>query len=429
MSETGFDVVIVGGGLAGGLSALALHQSRPTFRIALIEAGQEFGGNHRWSWFDSDLNARGKALMEPFRKTQWPSGYLVKFPQFERHLDTQYSSLSSSDFHEALTRLLPSEALYPGRTANVLDETGVTLDDGTRLNARLVVDCRNFQPSEHLSGGWQIFMGRHIRLNRPHGIKHPVIMDANVDQLAPSGNGGDGNGQGHGAYRFVYVLPLSAHDVFVEDTYYADIAKLDRSALSERIDQYAHQNGWHKGTSIGHETGLLPVLTGGDFHAYQEEMRIPGVVVSGARGGFTHPLTSYTMPMAVENALALADDADLPAGQMVAIFESRARNHWKNTGYYRLLARLLFFAAEPSKRFIIFQRFYRLSQGLIERFYAARSTFQDRARILWGKPPVSIPHAMAAMFKQGAALTSQPSTPHNSDTHLCGTATKTETTQ
>ena len=61
------DVAIVGGGLAGGLIALALHQQRPEFRICLIEGGKTLGGNHRWSWFETDLDASGKALMEPFR--------------------------------------------------------------------------------------------------------------------------------------------------------------------------------------------------------------------------------------------------------------------------------------------------------------------------------------------------------------------------
>jgi lycopene beta-cyclase len=37
---------------------------------------------------------------------------------------------------------------------------------------------------------------------------------------------------------------------------------------------------------------------------------------------------------------------------------------------------------------------------LIERFYAARSTFIDKARILIGKPPVSISRAMAQIIEQ-----------------------------
>jgi lycopene beta-cyclase len=396
MSETVFDVVIVGGGLSGGLTALALHKARPNFHLAVVEAGKSFGGNHRWSWFDSDLDDDGRALLAPIRKTEWDKGYDVSFPKLKRTLHTGYTSMASSDFHEGLLRTLPPEALYLGRKAQRIEENGVTLDDGTRLEARLVVDARNFQPSEHLRGGWQVFMGRQIRLDDPHGEERPMIMDADVDQLAPHGNGA--------AYRFVYVLPLSAHDVFIEDTYYADEPKLDRDALSGRIDQYARDRGWHKGTPVSHETGVLPVLTGGDFSAYQDEVRIPGVVAIGARGGFIHPLTSYTMPIAMDNALALAREAELPASQMVALFEARARKHWRSTAYYRLLTRFLFFAADPARRYVVLQRFYGLSQGLIERFYAARSPLRDRARVLWGKPPVTIPRALKAMFQRGRPL-------------------------
>ncbi len=399
MSETVFDVVIVGGGLSGGLTALALHKARPNFRLAVVEAGKTIGGNHRWSWFDSDLDEEGRALLAAIRKTEWDKGYDVSFPKLKRTLHTGYTSMASSDFHEGIVRILPPEALYLGRKAEAIEADGVTLDDGTRLEARLAIDARNFQPSEHLRGGWQVFMGRQMRLEDPHGEERPMIMDADVDQLAPKGNGA--------AYRFVYVLPLSAHDVFIEDTYYADDPGLDRAALSGRIDRYARDRGWQGGTPVGHETGVLPVLTGGDFNAYQNEVRIPGVVAIGARGGFIHPLTSYTMPIAMGNALALAKEADLPAAQMVALFETRARSHWRSTAYYRLLTRFLFYAADPERRYVVLQRFYGLSQSLIERFYAARSPLRDRARVLWGKPPVTIPRAVKAMFQRGKPLKSR----------------------
>ncbi|MEO0463256.1 MAG: lycopene beta-cyclase CrtY [Pseudomonadota bacterium] len=396
MNDSTLDVAIVGGGLAGGLMALALHRARPKFRIRLIEAGQTIGGNHRWSWFASDLDAPGRDLLDAFRQTGWDEGYDVRFPKLHRTLETGYRSMASADFHEGLTRLLPEGSVLLGRRASALDATGVTLDTGERLDARTVVDCRSFQPSEHLRGGWQVFMGRHMRLEEAHGIERPVIMDGDLEQLAPHGNGA--------AYRFVYVLPLGAHDIFVEDTYYADDPKLDRAALSGRIDQYCHRKGWMNGMPVGHETGVLPVLTGGNFGAYQAEVRIPGVVIAGARGGFTHPLTSYTIPIAVENALALADEADLTGAQMAALFERRARQHWSRTGYYRMLARFLFFAADPDKRVKVFERFYGLRQGLIERFYAARSPLRDRVRVLWGKPPVSIPRAVKAIFQRGKPL-------------------------
>lgn len=401
MSDSHVDCAIVGGGPAGGLIALALHRARPNYRIALIEAGRTIGGNHRWSWFDSDLSEDGRALMSAFRQTSWDDGYGVQFPKYRRKLTTAYRSMASSDFHEGLVRELPEDALYLGRKAVGVDARGVDLAptefrEPERIEARAVIDCRSFKPSEHLNGGWQVFLGRHIRLPEAHGVERPVIMDATVDQLAPHGNGG--------AYRFVYVLPLASHDVFIEDTYYADDPDLDRGALSGRIDQYAAENGWSDNAIVGHEAGVLPVLTGGNFARYQDEVRIPGVAIAGARGGFTHPLTSYTMCIAVENALAVAAEADLSGEQLAAMFEARARRHWRRTGYYRLLARFLFFAAKPDKRVKVFQRFYALREGLIERFYAARSNPFDKLRVLWGEPPVPIPAAILAMFRKGASL-------------------------
>jgi len=390
------DCVIVGGGLAGGLIALALHRARPEFRIALVEAGKVLGGNHRWSWFDSDLSDEGRELLSGFRQSGWETGYEVAFPQYRRALKTPYRSMASADFHSGLMRELPEDAVMLGRKAERLDERGVDLDNGQRLAARSVIDCRAFVPNAHLTGGWQIFLGRHMRTSTLHHLTRPVIMDAHVDQVAPAGNGS--------AYRFVYTLPLGAHDLFVEDTYYANDAVLDRSALSARIDAYSSARGWDEYEIVGNEAGLLPVLTGGDFAAYQRDVRIEGVTLAGARGGFTHPLTSYTMSMAVENALAIAADADLSGLQLSLMFEARARRHWAKTRFYRMLARMLLHAAKPEKRVQIFQRFYRLRPGLIERFYAAHSTMLDKVRILSGRPPVSIIRAIGAVFSRGTPL-------------------------
>ena len=386
------EIAIVGGGLAGGLIALALHRRHPDMAIALIERDKVLGGNHRWSWFAGDLDAAGQALMAGFRKTEW-NGYEVRFPAYRRRLRADYLSLASSDFDAALRRELPPEVIVTGAEVTEVGSNRVALASGEPISARAVIDCRTFAASGNLSGGWQVFMGRHLRTPEPHGLDAPIIMDAAVDQ--------------HGAYRFVYTLPLAADELFVEDTYYADTPILDRSALSGRIDPYCRAQGWDA-QIIGGETGVLPVITSGDFAAWRGESAIDGVAAAGARGGFVHPLTSYTLPIAVANALAIADEAELPGVHLAAFIDARARRHWAQTGFYRALGRMLFDAAEPERRYRIFERFYRLPQPLIERFYAARSSLADRARILTGKPPVSIVRAIKALAGKGTPLTERP---------------------
>lgn len=391
------DVVIVGGGLAGGLIALALHRARPEWHLQLIESGEVLGGNHRWSWFSSDLTAAGEALLEQFEQIRWDSGYDVQFPRYRRTLGAGYRSLASEDFDAGLKRLLPPEAIRLKARVATLDAEGVTLESGERIAARTVIDCRSFTPSERLLGGWQIFTGRHFKYDKPHGIAQPIIMDASITQHAPAGN--------RSAYRFMYVLPLAEDELFFEDTYYDEMPAMDRDLLSRRIDQYASENGFVGGTEIGAESGVLPVITGGDFDAYLDSIRIPGVAMAGARGGFSHPLTSYTVPIAVENALAIAQQGDLAGVQLANFCETRAQAHWRTTGIYRALGRMLFKAAEPQRRVDIFQRFYGLPESLIERFYACHSTLPDKARILIGKPPVPIPRAVRALASKGTPLT------------------------
>ena len=390
------DVAIVGGGLAGGLIALALYRAQPDLRFQLIEAGETLGGHHRWSWFESDLSLAGQDLLAPFTKIEWGDGYEVAFPKYRRSMQAGYSSLSSADFDAGLRAVLPDGALSLGQMVRELDANGVTLENGERINARAVIDCRNVVPSQHLLGGWQIFAGRHFKYDSPHGITQPMIMDASVDQHASAGN--------QSAYRFMYVLPLAEDELFFEDTYYDETRALDEDLLSRRIDQYAADMGFADGIEIGREKGILPVITGGNFDAYRASIDIPGVAMAGARGGFSHPLTSYTMPIAVENALAIAEHAHLSGLLLADFVRGRANGHWRKTSIYRALGRMLFKAAEPERRVDIFQRFYQLPESLIERFYACHTTIPDQVRILSGKPPVSIPRAIRALASKGKPL-------------------------
>ncbi|WP_226699296.1 lycopene beta-cyclase CrtY [Qipengyuania gaetbuli] len=384
-----FDIAIVGGGLAGGLAALAIRRAHPSLSLALFEAGGSFGGNHRWSWFESDLSQQGEALLAPFGRTEWAGGNEVRFPAHRRVLSANYRSLDSRDFDRTLRRELPQEAQQLGSRVARLDASGIELATGERVDARTVIDCRDAGPSKHLTGGWQVFLGQHLRTASPHGIERPVIMDATVRQ--------------HGAYRFVYLLPMGPDEIFVEDTYYADSATLDAPALRERIAAYAADKGW-EATVLHEETGVLPVITGGDFAAYRASLEHPEVVLAGARGGFVHPLTSYTIPVAVENAIAIADAAAFPRDELARLVDRRAHEHWRRTGFYRLLGKMLFDAAIPEERYRVFERFYRLGEPLIERFYAARSSALDKLRILSGKPPVPISRAVAALLGKGAPL-------------------------
>ena len=209
-----------------------------------------------------------------------------------------------------------------------------------------------------------------------------MVMDATVAQL-------DG-------YRFVYCLPLAATRMFIEDTYYSDTPGLDRAALGERIHDYAAARGWQVDQPAREESGVLPVAMDGDFEEYWKSGGNK-TAKAGMRAGLFHPTTGYSLPDAVRTAALIAASGDLSGGALHDLTHGFARDMWRRRGFYRMLDKMLFLAAEPEERYRVLERFYRLSPQLIGRFYAGRSTMSDKARILTGKPPVPIGRAIRAI--------------------------------
>lgn len=375
---TDYDVIFAGGGLASTLSAFRLKARRPDLRLLVVEAGERLGGNHTWSCHSTDLSPEQNRWMAPFIAHRWP-GQMVRFPKFTRRLRAPYQSVTAQKLHEAAMPALGGAVRFDTRIA-ALDRASVALEDGTRLTANCIIDGRGPGPSPALALAFQKFVGLEVRLTAPHGETVPVIMDAAVSQS-------DG-------YRFVYTLPFSHDTILIEDTYYADGPDLDRQALHRRIETYAAKRGWEIAETLREETGTLPILLGGDIDAFWREVG-SGAARIGLRAGLFHPTTGYSLPDAATLADALAALPDITTDAAARLTEAASKRLWHERGFYRMLNRLLFLAAEPDKRYQVLQRFYELSEPLIERFYAAGSTYSDKARILIGRPPVPIHRALA----------------------------------
>lgn len=378
------DLAIIGGGLSGGLIALAVRAKHPDARILLVEKDRSVGGNHVWSFFDGDVPDGDRWLIDPMIAHRWEGGHDVRFPKYHRTLSTPYNSITSDSFDRHLRAVL-GDAIVQG-SATALSPQSVTLDDGREIAAQSVIDARGGGDLSVLKCGWQKFVGQRLNLAAPHGLTRPVIMDATVPQI-------DG-------YRFVYLLPIDAQRIFVEDTYYSDGPDLPADAIRARIADYAVAQGWTVETVEHEETGVLPVVHGGDFDAYWPAG--DAVARAGVRGGIFHPMTGYSLPDAVAFALHVADKWPLGGAALARESRSYGKAHWAGAGYYRMLGTILFFAAEPAARYRIFQRFYTLSPALIERFYAGRSTLYDKGRILCGRPPVPITSAIKTLIRRGS---------------------------
>ena len=379
MSHPQAPLIIAGGGLAGSLAALALAKLRPEVPFLLLEGGPAFGGNHVWSYFDADVAEGDRWLIAPFTAHHW-EGYDILFPKRRRTLPTGYNSARSTLLDAMVReRLRPAQYRLGEPIASVAADA-VTLRSGERIAAAAVIDARGPEPSDALELGWQKFVGHEVRLAAPHGLTHPIVMDACVDQ--------------HDGYRFVYVLPFAADRLLIEDTYYSNDPALDRALLGRRIADYAAARGWRIAEVEHEEDGVLPVAMGGDFDAFWPAGDPVGRL--GLRGGFFHPTTGYSLPDAVRTAMLVARATDLTA--LPALLRAEAARLWRERGFYRLLSRMLMRGARPEERRGVLEHFYRLGPERIARFYAGEFTLRDKVRALAGKPPIPIIRGLRAAW-------------------------------
>jgi lycopene beta-cyclase len=381
MSGAPYDVILAGGGLANALIAWRLRTTRPSLRILLLEQADSIGGNHTWSFHDSDLDAAQRQWLAPLVSARWPD-YDVIFPEHARKLDGGYASIFSADFARVIEAALGPALRLAAGIAD-LTPTTVRLAGGEVLHAGAVIDGRGPRATGRLALGYQTFLGQEVRLAAPHGLTSPVIMDASVAQ--------------QGGYRFVYVLPFAPDRVLIEDTHYVDTGAWEPERLRANIAAYAAARGWRIEETIREEHGSLPIVLAGDIDRFWADL--DGQPCSGLRAGLFHPTTGYSLPHAVRLAERIAALDDLTAPALFDAIRDTALHEWRGQRFFRLLNRMLFLAGDADHRWRVMQRFYRLPAPLIARFYAGRLTLGDKARLVSGKPPVPVGQALSAARK------------------------------
>lgn len=362
------DYLLAGGGLQNCLLALLVLDERPEARVTLVDRGDRLGGNQTWSFHAADLPARCEPALGPAVHRSWDD-YDVRFPAYERTVDSGYRTILSRELHALVEQRLaevPHGRLLLRTEIESVGRDHVTLADGTTLHGRVVVDARGLAARPADAGaGYQKFLGLELRLRRPNPSTRPMLMDACVPQV-------DG-------FRFFYVLPLSPDRVLVEDTRFSDTPDLDPDEMGAGVLAYAAENGLDVDETVRSESGVLPMpWTMPTTWTHDLPLR------AGYAGGFLHPATGFSFPIAARLARHLADHgADAPLDG----WEAFLRRHRRQYRYAALLNRLAFSAYGPTERYHVFERFYRLRTPLIERFYRLELSPADQARLLVGRPP------------------------------------------
>ena len=367
------DLVLCGGGLQNALIAAALFAPpgmparQPAPRAALLEQAT-IGGNHTWCCYETDLAPAMRRQLEPLVSRRW-DGYEVRFPGFRRRIATPYLMLASTRLRRVVRGLLsvrPDALVWEHAAVTRLEAGRVLLEDGRQVAGRTVVDARG--AGRHAADcGFQKFYGEEVTLDAPHGLDRPLIMDATVPQQ-------DG-------FRFMYVLPLSPRRALIEDTSFSDEPHLDVERRRGGIAAWMRRHGWRAQAVTRTEQGVLPMPW---RMPMPPEPAAAGVVCGGYGGGWFHPGTGYSLPQAAELAALVATT---PIDRLGSAAAAARDDLQRRARFHCLLNRLLFHGYPPEARRNIFERFFRLPEPTIRRFFAMRLRALDRARLLGGRPP------------------------------------------
>ena len=249
-------------------------------------------------------------------------------------------------------------------------------ESGERISGQVVFDARGMAPFQTSECGYQKFVGIDLDLEEPHGIENPIIMDATCEQK-------DG-------FRFFYLIPWASNRILIEDTRYSNSSMIHLDEFHNEILEFCRKKNWKIKTIVRTESAALPI----PLQASPSQLSAHGPVNIGLRAGYFHLTTGYSLANAASAAEKIADTfVNHPEGNIQRIhaeLEALTQPIRKQAQFFALLNRMLFKAAVPERRWIIFSRFYRLSEELIFRFYRGSLKRTDQFRILMGKPPVPI---------------------------------------
>jgi lycopene beta-cyclase len=385
------DVIIAGGGLSGGLLALRLALAHPSLRILILERQAALGGNNTWGF--QTLGDTEPWLNSVITKT-WNS-FDVRFPKTDRTVAIRHSVIRSVDFHKGITNHL-GDGVRLGCEVRKISDNEVETTNGQFLRAPLVVDATGIHQDQVQKNrffeapcAWMKYIGFDLKLNKPHGLKIPVLMDARVPQM-------DG-------FRYFSIIPLDDLNLIVQECYLSSNPDLNLQRIKRSIFAYGERNGWSMQSlsqPLVHKEQAavpLPLQTFPADHILHdaEKIAIEGedfvnrnpIQVSAAQGWY-HSCSGQAVSDAVRVAEFIASRSRLRTGPVRAELRHFRKDWVENQRFYRTFNRLVFQAVEPSLRHVAFDRLMGLKEDVIGRFQAGLSTKADAAKVLGIKPPV-----------------------------------------
>jgi lycopene beta-cyclase len=348
------DLAIVGGGLAGTLTALALTRSAPANRrrIAIIDRSPAPLTGRYWAYFSPDaVEPSAEVAAWPQVRVRSADADLLLPLQRYRYRRLSGDLLAAALDDSGMARITDRvTGIFPGT-----DGVRVRLASGS-LRASWVLDSVVGLPL--LQGGpWLSFLG--VRIAVPAAGQDPVLMDFTMRQS-------DG-------IRFGYVLPEGPDSVFVEATSFRSHGP--DTELAEALQDWLSST-WPAHHRVGPvvERAALPL------HRRTRQRQHGRVLHIGRAGGRTRRATGYGVLQYRQDAAAIAG-ALARTGQPGPLPPFSRQEQWLDEVAMRVMAR------EPATLRAGYERLFRCNRGDdVLAFLAGEPSLRQAASVVASLP-------------------------------------------
>lgn len=364
-----FDVVVLGGGMAGLTLAHHIAQQNNAHplqqqKTLVLEPRTAYTRDKTWCYWQHTVSPFDEAITH--RWSRWEVTYDGQTHVCE-HSATAYARVDSARFYQIAQQGIsenPNVSLHLGEAAISLTPHGTGVDitsDAGRFRANQVFDTRPKQMSANIL--LQHFVGWEIKTDTD-------VFDPSTVTLMDFMSGTND-------IHFFYVLPFTSRHALVETTHFSKSVLCDE-VYEEELSKYLKRRfGLDQWRQVHREQGVIPMPRQAPDLADRPHQN---VIPMGLHSDTVKPSTGYCYPHAQQQAMQQARLLFADANAQATPARSRF-NRWLDSVFIGFLEENPHRAGE-----IFFQLFSKVPADALVRFLSDRARPQDFIRVMTALP-------------------------------------------
>lgn len=370
-SDTHYDYIICGGGMAGLSLAYQLSLSKLSNRkILIIDPEKKTKNDRTWAFWENStspfesilaknwknviiVNSAGQKKIYPLKSYSYK---LIRGIDFYTFVNEHLKQFSNITFHYGTVH----------KTEEIANEIKVFTSDNKKFSANYIFDStfklnltdkKNLNLLQHFKG---LVLESETEIFKEDA---PEMMNFSIEQKPNEG-------------RFMYILPFSKTKALVEFTVFSENL-LDEKEYSSELEIYLKRNYKNNLFKISEEEfGVIP-MSDVSIVEYPSKRHIR----IGTSGGYTNPATGYTFAKTQKRLKKMIEQME-KTGSPILI------SHWFDKRHSLYASTLLNVIKKNRHQMAdTFDRFF--SNNDIERvfrFLDKESSFWDELKIMWSTP-------------------------------------------